>query len=435
MRLRLSVVLFTVLIAQVLLAVDKTSLGEVAEHAVGQSNLAAPGSAPFHLKATIVETTNPESDYRADIEEYWVSPDKWRRTIHSPEFSQVLVVNGDKTLEQNTGDYYPFWLHDLVKAIFDPLPMLEQLKKTNAGIAKPSGGEHSTSCSRFESKVGTPPAQMSEFTVICFEGRGLLESVVTPGYDAEFKEYRGFKGGQVARRIVNNPEPGTTLEARITELEELKNPDETLFTVQDSTPVAQRLQSIHVSDETLRSLSLNPPDIIWPTVRGGKTSGALSMYVSVDRTGHVREAWPLNSDNPNLDDSAREQVRKWVLKPAVVNGAPVQLEGILTFAFGAKVADAYPVLSDEEARKLATKIVEPVIPAGAAQPGTSFTVHILVGEDGTVHTVQNSNNVPTALFLAANVAFHQWRFRPYLRNGKPDVFTADITFHVGGRNQ
>jgi hypothetical protein len=49
-------------------------LAEVAQHAVDQSKLTSPGSTPFHLKAEIVETTNPGSDYKGEIDEYWVSP-------------------------------------------------------------------------------------------------------------------------------------------------------------------------------------------------------------------------------------------------------------------------------------------------------------------------------------------------------------------------
>lgn len=74
-------------------------LAEVAQHAVEQSKLTLTGSTPFHLRAEITETTNPDSDYKAEVEEYWVSPDKLRRTVTSPEFSQTLVVNGEDVFE------------------------------------------------------------------------------------------------------------------------------------------------------------------------------------------------------------------------------------------------------------------------------------------------------------------------------------------------
>src|SRR5438128_366749 len=113
----LVVVLACLLTTSFLSGQSKMTLGKVAEHAVEQSNFTLRGSAPFHLKAEIIETTNPASDYRAQIEEYWISPTKWRRSIESPGFSQTLILNGDQVSEANHGDYFPWWLNDLVTAI------------------------------------------------------------------------------------------------------------------------------------------------------------------------------------------------------------------------------------------------------------------------------------------------------------------------------
>jgi hypothetical protein len=405
-------------------------LAEVAQRAVDQSKLTSAGSAAFHLKATIVETTNPDSAYKGEIEEYWMSPEKWRRTITSPGFSQTLIANGDQVSEQDKGDYFPWWLNDLVTAMFDPLPMLDSLSKLSASLPKPSGSEPSNSCARLQMKVGTPPAQNNAFLVFCFESsHGLLESATTPGYDAEFRDYREFRNKRVARRLVINPEPGTTIETKITELAELTSPDESLFTIEQSTPPTERIGRISVPEATVRSLSEYTPDILWPAVRSGNTSGVLSMYISVDRGGHVREAWPLGSDNAGLEDPAREQVMKWRFKPANIHDVPVQIETVLTLAFNTKIGNPIPILSDEEARKLATNIVEPVFPPGSLK-GTEVRVRVAVSLDGTVNGVDNSYHVPTPLFMAAYAALHQWHFRPYLRDGKPDVFSAGIVFRV-----
>lgn len=407
------------------------SISEVAQRAVELSQLTQPGSTPFHLKATIVESTNPDSDYKAEVEEYWLSPTKWRGAVSSPHFSQTVIQNGDSISEQDTGDYYPFWLRDLVTAIFEPLPMLDQLKQVTGKMRAPSGGAQSNSCSRFQQMVGVPPAQMSEFSVFCFEGsHGLLELVVTPGYDAEFKDYKEFNGKFVARRIVTDPEPGTTIEAKITSLDEFSAPSDDLFITLQPTPQANRLTSVRVDEALLRSNPVSAPEIVWPAVRDGKTSGALSMYVSVDRNGHVRETWPLNSDNARLDDGVRAQVMKWHFKPVLENGIPVQAESIFTFSFDTKTADAIPVLSDAEARALATNIVEAVVPSGTAKSGTRFTVRVSVGTDGKLEGVGNINNLPDPLFLAGYQAVRKWRFKPYVLDGKPDEFKADITFQV-----
>ena len=113
------------------------SIGQAADHAVQQSKLTLPGGTPFHLKAHIANTGSAKPEYSADVEEYWVSPEKWRRTVQSAGFSQTLIVNGGKISEKLTGDYYPFWLHDLVTALFDPLPMVDQLRAMRGRTGDP----------------------------------------------------------------------------------------------------------------------------------------------------------------------------------------------------------------------------------------------------------------------------------------------------------
>src|SRR5579864_8247048 len=87
------------------------SIAQAVENAVQQSKLTHAGGAPFHLKAHITNSGAPKPEYTADVEEYWVSPEKWRRTVQSAGFTQTLIVNGNKVSEKLIGDYYPFWLH------------------------------------------------------------------------------------------------------------------------------------------------------------------------------------------------------------------------------------------------------------------------------------------------------------------------------------
>lgn len=411
---------------------DKMSpVGEVAQHAVEQSQLTLPGSSPFHLKATITETTNPESQYSAQVEEFWISPEKWRRSIRSPEFSQTLIVNGDKVSEQDSGDYYPFWLHDLVTALFDPLPMAQQLRAFRAQIQLPSDSPRSMSCMNSQTRSGAPPAQSTLPLVFCFQGKnGLLKSVTTPGYNAIFSEFQPFKSKQVPRQVTIHPQPGMTIVAKITQLEAISSPDESLFTVAQPTPPAQQIKSVEVGEDLARRITKNAPEITWPAVRAGKTSGVLAVYISVDRSGHVQEVWPLSSDNPALNDAARRQVEQWQFQP-YVNGVPLQMQSVLSFAFTTAIDNPYSLLDNTQARKLATHIVEPKFPSGVAPAGTRFTLRVAVQEDGSILGITNPNQVSNKLFMAGYEALSQWKFRPYLHDGKPERFDANIEFRVG----
>jgi hypothetical protein len=207
---------------------------DLAQHAVEQSQLALVQSQGFHLQADIAKKKAPDSAYRAKIEQYWITPDKWRRTIESAEFSQTLVVNGTAISEKDTGDYYPYWLNELVIATFEPLPMLEQMRQSDSEIPKPDAD--AKSCADFHMRV--------DRWTICFQGKdGLLESVFTKGYAVQFEEYKKFGGKQIARRLITSPEYGLDLEERITELSELRTPDVGMFEIKEPTPLDQRIRS------------------------------------------------------------------------------------------------------------------------------------------------------------------------------------------------
>lgn len=402
---------------------------QVAQHAVEQSQITLPGSSPFHLKAHIAAVGNSSADYTADVEEYWLSPTRWRRTIQSANFSQTLIVNGQTTSEEDIGNYYPFWLHDLVIALFDPLPMLQQLKGFHDSIDVPTDSVQSNSCLNMNVPAGIAPVKTTISYAFCFQGQGgRLQYVLTPGYRAHFEDYKPFLSHSVARQITFDPDPQSKIQAHITDLTELKNPDESLFTATASA-AAGELKSQQVGEPTARSILLSSPEIAWPEVREGKTQGILSLYVSADKTGQVREVWPLTPASPDLIRAAREQVLQWRFKP-YVNGVAMQMESVLTLPFDAKQGPPIPVLTNAEARKLATHIVEPRFArqhAGAAH----FVLRAVVDEDGKLLEIRNPNQVKPALFQAGEAALRQWQFRPYVHDGRPDRFYADISF--GGK--
>jgi len=308
---------------------EKVSATDLPKHAIEQSRITVTGAPPFHLRATVMEATNPENDgYRGEIEEYWAAPNKWKRTVKTGRFSQTLIVNGEKTSEQITGDYYPNWLRTLVTAILDPASSVEGLDMSKSSDNPMIGGD--LFCRRFAFRAGIPPVGNNVFSTFCFNG-GLLESVGKPGYYAAYKNYKKFMGKQVARKVREYIESGTELEASVVELSELHNADEAFFAVEEP---AARLETLRVTEAALRGLVVGTPVIQWPTIHGGKPAGVLSIYACIDRGGKVREVYGLNSDHPEMTDAAQKQVMTWQLKPAVNQaGAHVQVESILTFAY------------------------------------------------------------------------------------------------------
>lgn len=310
------------------------NVGEGVEQAAKRSQLTLPGSKPFHLKATIAELDSPDSDYKAEVEMYWVAPDRWRRILKSPDFSQTMVIDGEKVFEQNQGDYFPWWLNDFVTAMFQlapeqirqlktPLPDLEAMQKEFskklppglAGLRMDTG----TQCVRGQEDAGIAPVHNTIFTNVCFQNPGSLQSVISPGFVANFSDFQNFGGKSIARKISMEPEPGTKIEARVTELSELNHPDPALFVAQ-SAEGQEHIVRASISESAARAALQSNPQIEWLPVRDGKTSGTLSIFISIDREGHVRETRPLNSDNLFPQDHARKEVSQWTFKPFLLNG-------------------------------------------------------------------------------------------------------------------
>jgi len=311
---------------------EKAYVANLPTRAVQQSEITSPGSQPFHLIAEVFEATNLHNDrYRAKIEEWWVAPDKWRRIITSPEFSQTLIVNGSQIGEQLVGDYYPNWLRTMVNGIFNPGGPLRAVDMSQSTDNPLPGGAHF--CRRFESHVGIPPVQNSIFSSYCFDG-DLIESVGIPGYEIAYHDYSKFAGKLVARSLHEYIEPGTELGGKIDELTELKTPDNSLFNLQQTD---SRLRTITVSEKALRASAISSPAMQWPPIQGGRATGDLSIYVCIDRTGRIRETYELNSHHPEMSEAAVNQLAEWRFKPMFIDGSAVQVESILTFAYETRI--------------------------------------------------------------------------------------------------
>ena len=432
-------------------------LGNALSHAIEQSSLTATTDRPFHIKVHLVESTNPPSPYQAEIEEYWVSPQQWRRSIDAPEFKQKLVVNGDRMSEQIVGDYYPLWLKEFMIGIFDPVPNMDQWNKLDAKITQITlpTGQHSDACAHMKFKVGSATVNNDAFASVCFDGTGLLKFVGSPGYSMEFHDYDRFGKKMIARRYQNDPESGTELVAKVVLLEELKNPDLSLFLVDQPTPQDQRLQSVYIGQDTIERAAEGQPALAWPQVLGGKTVGVQSLYISVDRQGQVREAYPLNSDNAELENAARDQLLKWKLKPMVSRGVPVQAEAALTFRFEttlkANAAQPKPQTlatpsSSSAAVPLAVRVSpavlqaflldhsDPIYPPDAKRNNIQGKVVLALTVDKTgmtkdIHMLSSPNQ---ALTDSAVAAVSQWHYRPYQLNGVAiDVqSTVEVDFEL-----
>ncbi|SRR5579871_2407420 len=383
-----------------------------------QATLTRPGGTPFYLQATISEISDPND--RVEVEMLWVAPDKWKRKIQSQEFSQTLVVNGDKVFEQDSSDYLPLTIQVLTSAMVSPQTVLDSYRPGDFARTKANGlaDESGKVCFSANGKM-------------CGMSRnGLTESVGAAGRSLEFTDYRRFKSERVARLLIYRIDHGDSWQARVNTLGELQKHDEAGFKIENPTEKANQIRAVVVEEAELRGLAQQPLEIIWPQVlEDNNTAGQTSYYVSLDRSGQVREVLPLGVAIERADDSARRQILKWKFKPVLRDGMPVQAESILHFSFNSRAYGPASPLTDEEVRKLATNIVDPVFSEGTAPSGSTFEIRIAVDEEGNI-IESMAGDGPHAMYQPCSEAVGKWHFSPIIEGGKPRPYRAKVICRV-----
>lgn len=411
----------------------RVPLGDAVHKALEKSALTGPQAMPFHVRLQVSEPAYPDSPYQGSIEEWWISANQWRRVVTSKQgMRQIVVVTDGKRTELDQGDYLPLWLREFEIAVFDPVP--DAAAWTSAGMTIDQiilpNGQKSDACARLQSKIGTGINATDAFSNVCFDEQGRLKFVGSPRYSMEFHDYHGFGRKQIARTLVNDPEPGTRLIGKVTVLEPMSKVKNAADLITPLPTTDDRFRSISADSAGMERLTAGNPSISWPTVRSGKTSGTLAVYISADDRGNVREVWPLNSDNANLSDAVRDQVRKWKLRPATDEaGHLVQVEGGLGFAFQTSIADPLPVITGGDIAKVASGCgYDPTLPAGLLASGKTFVIRVSVDESGKIEEEQFPDGIPWNVIQRAGLRTRDCRFQPWIAHGRPTEYFIDFTF-------
>jgi len=122
---------------------NRVPVSKLLDQMIHRATLAEPGGRPFYLKATISDKDDTKSEFNGTVEEYWLSPTKWRRVVKLRDSAQTRIVNGDLIYEENNGDYFPVNDEMLVNEIVNPLPKSAVDLMNQLGLmgAEPGSGQ------------------------------------------------------------------------------------------------------------------------------------------------------------------------------------------------------------------------------------------------------------------------------------------------------
>jgi hypothetical protein len=289
------------------------------------------GTKPFHLKASLAPSfkRDQQAGLTGEVEIWWRSPTLWRREVHTPHFSQIAIVNGDREWQKNDGEYFPEWLREVAVALVEPVPNLNQvLERVKGCDLRTIMGQ--VDCSWMETS-GDDHVQSSMRAGVAINSQtGLLNYGSGLGWGEELKSYQEFHGRQIAR-TVKAGQPQVT--ATVTQLEDLGNVPSGFLDVNAVGVGSELLRTVVVKESLLRQNLVPAEPVRWPPVKDGPLDGVLTASIVVDRTGVVREVSTIVSANPILSDSARQFILAMRFKPYVVDGEPVEVVSRVTLPF------------------------------------------------------------------------------------------------------
>jgi hypothetical protein len=387
----------------------------------------------------IDEEKHPEGIYKSSVEIYWASPKMYRLVVKSRDFSQTLIVNGARSEEIGTGDFYPGWLHQFVRALLDPAPRAQDTL-LRSGTVTMRGGQFMGrvipphGCAVHEDR---PNGITDEITSaeICLEGPDRrLTNVQQFDYGVGFSDYQPFGKKEIARTygVMLSTFPSdeyiTFLKGRLATLERLRKLPMALFAVEHPTAPANRIFTTLVSTADAEALLEQPPPMDWPPVAHGTTEGYLMLHVITDKTGSVRSAWRKNADNSWLEPYAITQALKFRFKPLLVDGVPQQMEAPLVLHFKTAVDGSMPKFSGDSIVQVASGCQDSPLPPGLMPSGTAFSALVFVNEEGKLAGIDYTNTVPIDMQRAASKGLYSCRFQQISVGGSPVHYHVEFSF-------
>jgi hypothetical protein len=250
--------------------------------------------------------------------------------VQSPEFSQILIVNGESQWQKNEGDYFPEWLRELAVAIVRPIPLpmnvlLECVK--NAEV-KHLMGQTNFNWSAINSSGDTQGNGKGYLALI--DNSGFLFYTGGVGWSGSYKDFKDFHGHKVAYSVASGYVEVT---AKVTVLEDLGATPSGFFDVNTIGSDVHPIETVVLTEEDLRRNLIPGKAIDWPALKNGPLEGVVWTEVVLDRTGKIREMIPPIADNPGVAEAAERGFRAMQFQTVMRNGEPVQALARLSVRF------------------------------------------------------------------------------------------------------
>jgi hypothetical protein len=294
------------------------------------NGLAGPDMQPWHLKASYeVFDDVGRSKYKGTYEEWWVSGKQYKRSYQDPEFSQTEYGTDHGPLRSGNAAWLGGAIYSVRPELVDPLNGPEQRTEIEPVAADRMFGRNKLRCITVNPKVppkGTPAQTV--FPTYCFNPeRPILRlfSSTNNFNQTLFNRIVLFRGHYVGGDISVTRLGKDEVKIHLDLLEPLTHVNAADFDP-PTDAVAPAPRRITVGAAVTAGNILTKVQPVYPL--GAKTlrvQGVVVIQAAIGKDGHILPNLRAISGPPELRDAAVDAVRRWVYKPYLLNGEPVEV--------------------------------------------------------------------------------------------------------------
>lgn len=282
------------------------------------NGLLPPDLQPWHIVVTYDQFDEDGDNVHSGVfEEFWISEKKYKRIYKSDNLNQT-EYGTEKGLFRQGDQKWPDRAQSQVRSeVVTPFYYADSLEGVHAKNVDRKFTNYLLQCVWIESDSG-----ISDPTQYCFEpGTSVLR--YTRGeywYQTVYNHLEQFQGRNVAREVDVTDGGKPYLKLRVDTLELLSPVDESAFLPPHgaSGPLGDRVSGVQVQ---LLNMAAFPK---WPASLN-QQQFVVALEIVIGKDGHVISTHAV-SGPPEAFKACEDAVRKWLFKPYLVLGKPVEVE-------------------------------------------------------------------------------------------------------------
>lgn len=308
-----------------------TDAAKILSEAFTLYGLESSGARPWHLKATY-ETLDGQGQMKVNgtYEEFWTGPKRYKRIYSSSSFSQT-EYGTDQGIFRSYNPNWPGPAEALVRSgLIHPLPAEGEMANATLESTERRFGDQTLRCIRLSRPLPTNPnaPPLPAFPAYCFSsGTPVLRFSSSYGdaYRTTYSEPTTFQSYYIARDIQVTLHGTPFLNVHLETIEELTAIKESDF-VPPSDAMRPTPRRIVISAGVAAGLIVRKVAPDYPVgAKENHRQGTVVLKALIGVDGHVKNLLTISSPDDALSAAAMDAVRRWIYKPYLLNGEPVEV--------------------------------------------------------------------------------------------------------------